>query len=339
MTLNEDVLNGLHASPSPALAADMAKLDGDIMILGAGGKMGPTLSAMAKRACDQSGKKRRVYAVSRFSDPLAADFLRREQVDMISADLNDERQVSALPDAPNVVYMLGKKFGTSGNAGETWHTNVALPALITRLLGERNYVVFSTGNVYPFTDPARGGCTEADSPDPVGEYAMSTWGRERIFEYAAAHYGAKVLLFRLNYAIDLRYGVLLDLAQQVLADQPISLEVPQFNCVWQRYANEAALRSLLHVSAGVEKLNVTGPVPCGTRETAEKLGKALGKEARFKGAEGKTAMLMNPQKCMDWFGPPDKTVDDMIALQAEWLLSGGRLLGKPTHFEETEGKF
>ena len=339
MVWNEDALNALHAAPSEALIADMARLDGDILILGAGGKMGPTLSAMASKASALAGKKRRVYAVSRFSDPHAAAFLQKEQVDMISADLNDEKQVAALPDAPNIVYMLGKKFGTSGNAGETWHTNVVLPGLITRILGERRYVVFSTGNVYPFTDPALGGCTEKDSPNPVGEYAMSTWGWERVFEYAAAHDGASVLLFRLNYAIDLRYGVLLDLAQQILAGTPIRLDVPQFNCVWQRYANEAALRSLLRTSPRVERLNVTGPEVGHTRQVAEKLAAALGKSVSFAGEEGSLAMLMNPGKCMAWFGPPDKSLDDMIRMQADWLLSGGRLLGKPTHFEETEGKF
>lgn len=339
MTLHEDALNEMHATPSLALIDDMARLDGDILILGAGGKMGPTLSAMAKKASDRAGKNRRVYAVSRFSDPHAVAFLQKEGVEMISADLNDEKQVSALPDAPNIVYMLGKKFGTSGNAGETWHTNVVLPGLITRVLGQRRYVVFSTGNVYPFTDPALGGCTENDSPNPVGEYAMSTWGRERVFEYAAAHYGASVLLFRLNYAIDLRYGVLLDLAQQILADTPIHLGVPQFNCVWQRYANEAALRSLLHTSPQVERLNVTGPQVGHTRRVAQMLAAALGRTVSFAGEEGKLAMLMNPAKCMAWFGTPDKTLDEMIQLQADWLLAGGRLLGKPTHFEETEGKF
>ena len=336
---NEETLNDMLSAPSEALIADMARLEGDILILGAGGKMGPTLSAMAKRAADAAGKKRHVYAVSRFSDPLAADFLRREGVEMLPADLNDEKQLAALPKAPNIVYMLGKKFGTSGNAGDTWHTNVVMSGMITKRLGGVNYVVFSTGNVYPFTDPALGGCREEDSPAPVGEYAMSTWGRERVFEYAAKNYGARVLLFRLNYAIDLRYGVLLDLAQQILEGKAIRLEVPKFNCVWQRYANEAALRSLLHVNRDVERLNVTGPEVGVTRIVVQKLAAALGREARLDGEEGKTAMLMNPEKCMAWFGRPDKSLDDLIQMQAEWLLAGGRLLGKPTHFEETEGKF
>ena len=336
---NEETLNSMLSAPSQALIGDMARLEGDIMILGAGGKMGPTLSVMAKKASDAAGKNRHVYAVSRFSDPYASEFLRREKVEILPADLNDEKQLAALPKAPNIVYMLGKKFGTSGSAGDTWHTNVVMPGVITKALGPVNYVVFSTGNVYPFTDPDLGGCREEDSPAPVGEYAMSTWGRERVFEYAAKYYGASVLLFRLNYAIDLRYGVLLDLAEQILQGKRIWLEVPRFNCVWQRYANEAALRSLLHTSPAVEKLNVTGPEVGFTRRTAEKLAAALGREALFEGGEGKKAMLMNPKKCMEWFGNPDKSLDDLIQMQAEWLKAGGRLLGKPTHFEETEGKF
>ena len=339
MIWNEDTLNALHSTPSEALVSDMARLEGDILILGAGGKMGPTLSAMAKKASDLAGVNRHVYAVSRFSDPYAVDFLRKAQVQTLAADLSDPQQVAALPDAPNIVYMLGKKFGTSANAGETWYTNVVLPGMITRILGGRNYVVFSTGNVYPFTDPVLGGCTEEDSPAPVGEYAMSTWGRERVFEYATARRGARVLLFRLNYAIDLRYGVLLDLAQRILDGKPISLDVPQFNCVWQRYANEAALRSLLRTSVSVEKLNVTGPEVACTWKVAQGLADALNRDVIFAGEEGNLAMLMNPGKCMSWFGLPDKTLDDMIHMQAEWLLAGGRLLGKPTHFEETEGKF
>ena len=336
---NEKELDAMLSEPSAALIDDMRRLEGDIMILGAGGKMGPTLSVMAKKASDAAGTGRRVYAVSRFSDPWAKALLEREGVEMIPADLNDGNQLKALPRAENIVYMLGKKFGTSGNAGETWHTNVVMPGVISKALGETNWVVFSTGNVYPFTDPALGGCREEDGPAPVGEYAMSTWGRERVFEYAAKHYGARVLLFRLNYAIDLRYGVLLDLARQILEGKPIRLSVPKFNCVWQRYANEAALRSLLHTGPQVEYLNVTGPEAADTRRVALKLAAALGREAVFEGEEGKTAMLMNPAKCMSWFGLPDKSLDDLITMQAEWLKAGGRLLGKPTHFEETEGKF
>jgi hypothetical protein len=176
---NEETLNAMLSEPSEMLIADMARLEGDIMILGAGGKMGPTLSAMAKRASDAAGKNRHVYAVSRFSDARAAALLRQQGVEILPADLNDEKQLDALPKAPNVVYMLGKKFGTSGNAGDTWHTNVVMPGVITKRLGPVNYVVFSTGNVYPFTDPALGGCREEESPAPVGEYAKSTWGRER----------------------------------------------------------------------------------------------------------------------------------------------------------------
>lgn len=335
----EAYLDELLSRPSEALVKDLSALEGDLMILGAGGKVGPTLSVMAKRASEQGGSKRRVYAVSRFTDPFAVALLKKERVETIPADLTDARQVAGLPKVPNIIFMAGRKFGTTENACETWQMNVVVPGMITQHFGDARYVVFSTGNVYPFTDAQGAGCDERVAPCPVGEYGMSSLGRERVFEYAARHYGAKVLIYRLNYAVDLRYGVLFDMGERILRGQPVSVTVPKFNCVWQRYANEVALRSLTLAGEQVEYLNVTGPECISVRKAAAALAEALGKPVDFTGAEGDKALLSDAGKCARLFGLPEIGVEQMIRMQAEWLLEGGRCLNKPTHFEEAKGKF
>ncbi len=335
----EAQLDDRLSTPSQALIADLDKLDGDIMILGAGGKVGPTLSIMAKRAVEKGTKKRRVIAVSRFTDPIVVELLAKEGVETMCADLTDASQIAALPKAENIIYMAGRKFGTSGSACETWEMNVAVPALVTRHFGAARYVVFSTSNVYPFTNPCHGGCDESVAPSPIGEYAISCLGRERMFEYAARHYGAKVVQFRLSYAVDLRYGVLHDLCQWIMEGKPIPLGMPAFNCVWQGYCNEVALRALTIASENVEILNVTGPELVGVRNAALRLGALLNKDVEFGGTEGEVGLLTNAQKCVRLFGYPEIGVTEMMELQADWILSGGRELGKPTHFEEQKGKF
>ena len=336
---NEQQLDEALSTPSQALIGDMAKLDGDIMILGAGGKVGPTLSVMAKRAVEASGVERKVIAVSRFTDPFVVELLRREKVETLSCDLTKPEQIAALPKVKNIIYMAGRKFGTSGAECETWEMNVAVPAFVTQHFGAARYVVFSTGNIYPFATPASGGCTEDVPPAPVGEYGISCLGRERIFEYAARHYGAKVVNFRLNYAIDLRYGILHDLCSWIMEGKTISVKVPAFNCVWQRYVNEAALRSLFLASEKVENLNVTGPEMVNVAWAAKRLGELLGKEVILEGEEGERGILSNASKCVRLFGYPDVGLNEMMEMQAEWILGGGRELGKPTHFEESKGKF
>lgn len=335
----EQYLDELLSTPSQALIEDVMKLDGDIMILGAGGKVGPTLSMMAKRAVDVAGYGKRVIAVSRFSDPIVVSALTEAGVEMISADLTDPEQVKTLPKVKNIIYMLGRKFGTAGNACDTWMINVGVPTLVTQHFGDANYVVFSTGNVYPLSKVSGCGSKETDAVGPVGEYAMTSLGRERIFEYAAKKYGAKVLMYRLNYAVDLRYGVLCDVATNILAGNPISVRTPCFNCVWQGYANEVAIRALTIANNPVEYLNVTGPEMISVRDAAEKLGKLLGKEPVYEGEETDIALLSNAGKCVKLFGYPAVGVEQMIEWQAEWLKAGGRLLGKPTHFEERKGNF
>lgn len=336
---NETQLNDALSTPSDALVRDMASLKGDIIILGAGGKVGPTLCAMAKRAVKRSGVNRKVIAVSRFSDVMATEFLKNEGVEMISADLTDDKQVAALPWAQNIVFMAGRKFGTAGNACETWEMNVAVPTLVTRHFGGARYVVFSTSNVYPFTSVDRGGCDESVPPAPIGEYAMSCLGRERVFESAVKRYGADIVLFRLSYAVDLRYGILYDICRWIMNNEPVKLGVPAFNCVWQRYANEAALRSLSLTHKGVNILNVTGPEIVSVRQAATKLAALLGRKVEFEGTEGASALLTNSQKCVELFGYPDIGMSELMRMQAQWVINGGRQLGKPTHFEESKGNF
>lgn len=335
----EERLDTLLTNPSNALIEDMKKITGDIMILGAGGKMGPTLSLLAKRACKSAGITKRIIAVSRFSDPIVKKLLSDHQIEMISADLLKPGAIATLPKVENIIYMAGKKFGTNGSEYQTWAMNATVPSLVMEHFKDSRIVAFSTGNIYPKVAIYSGGATEETHPEPVGEYAMSSLSRERIFEYGANTYGTKLAIYRLNYAVDLRYGVLYDIAENIMNNRPISLESPCFNCIWQGDANEVAIRLLLHADSSVFRLNVTGPETIGVKETALKLAKKLGKEVSFVGEESSTAYLNNASKMTELFGYPTVSINTLIDWQAEWILSGGRSLGKPTHFEERKGNF
>ena len=335
----EEKLNTMLTTPSAALAEELAALDGDILVLGAGGKMGPTLCTLAKNALRAAGSDLRVIAVSRFSDPLAAELLRAGGVELVSADLLQPGVLESLPDAENVVYMAGKKFGTNGNEYATWAMNTWLASRVAERYRNSRIVVFSSGNLYPKVPVGSGGATEQTPTEPIGEYCMSCQGRERMFEYAARTFGTRVALYRLNYAVDLRYGVLYDLAHSILQEAPISLTTPSFNCIWQGDANEAALRLLAHASPEVFTLNVTGPETAGVRETAEKLAALLGKPAHFAGVPSGTAYLSNAGKMFRLFGYPSVPLETLIEWQVQWIRDGGRALGKPTHFEERKGSY
>lgn len=339
MKWTEELLNERLTTPSPLLVEDMAKLEGDIMILGAGGKMGPTLCLLARNALREAGVDKKVIAVSRFSDPAAARLLKAGGIELISCDLLDLEALKRLPLTPNVIYMAGRKFGTEGHEWETWAMNAALPAFAARKFKDSRIVAFSSGNLYPMVPVSGGGSTEEDKPGPVGEYAMSCLARERAFEYAANKFGTKVFIYRLNFAVDLRYGVLYDIAEKILNDRRISITTPVFNCIWQGSANEIALRGLLHADSPANIVNVTGPETLSVMKTAVKLGRLLGKEPVFEGEEGKDAYLNNAGKCMDLFGYPHIPAETLIRWQARWLLDGGRGLGKPTHFEERKGNY
>ena len=335
----EEKLNEMLTTPSEKLIEDIKKIEGDIMVLGAGGKMGPTLCVLAKNAIKAAGIKKRVIAVSRFSDPIALELLHSNGVETISADLLDKESLDALPEVENIIYMAGRKFGTDGNEYLTWAMNSTLPAFVAYKFRKSNIVVFSSGNIYPIVPLASGGCTEDDRVAPIGEYAQSCLARERAFEYASHQYGTRVFIYRLNFAVDLRYGVIFDCAKKILDGTPISLTTPCFNFIWQGTANEIAIRGLLHCESPMKIMNVTGPETVSIKQASLKLGKYLGKAPIFEGEEGNTAYLNNASRCVETFGYPDVSPETLIRWQAEYILDGGRTIDKPTHFEERKGSY
>lgn len=324
------------ARPSQGLVDDLGKLDGDIMILGAGGKLGPSLVRLALNA---TGGDRRIIAVSRFSEPGLAAALRDEGATVIAADVADEAALGELPDAPNVVFLVGAKFGTSGREHAAWFTNTYLPGRVAARFAGSRIAALSTGNVYPLVPVAEGGSTEDSPVGPVGDYAMSCLGRERVLTHFAERDSTPMSLLRLNYAVELRYGVLVDLAQKVLAGQPVDLTTGQVNVVWQGYANEVTLRSLLLADVPPYVLNVTGPELISVRQAALALGEALGREPVFTGEPAPTALLSNASRCHRLFGYPELTPAELIEHTARWVADGGPLLGKPTKFDRRDGRF
>lgn len=335
----EEKLNEMLTTPTQSLIDDIAKIKGDIMVLGAGGKMGPTLCILAKNAIKSAKISKRVIAVSRFSDEEVVNFLHENDVETISCDLLDNDSLDSLPEVENVIYMAGRKFGTDGSEYLTWAMNSTLPAFVAYKFRKSRIVVFSSGNIYPIVPLSSGGCTEEDKVRPVGEYAMSCLARERAFEYAANKYGTNVFIYRLNFAVDLRYGVLFDCAKKIIDGVPISLTTPVFNFIWQGSANEIAIRGLLHAASPARKMNVTGPETVSIRAAALKLGKYLGKEPIFENEEGTSAYINNSSLAMETFGYPSVSAETLIRWQAEYILDGGKTIDKPTHFEERGGSY
>lgn len=327
------------SEPTPEVVETLRRQEGDLIVLGVAGKMGPSLARMARRASDLAGIRRRIIGVARFSSVGLEDQLQQHGVETIRCDLLDEEAVGQLPDAPNVLYLAGMKFGATGQEPLTWAMNTHLPAIVCRRFARSRIVAFSTGNVYPLVPVASGGSLETDSPAPVGEYAMSCLGRERIFEHFSRTLGARVALVRLNYACDLRYGVLVDLAQKVLAGAPVDLGMARFNTVWQGDANAMTLRCFDHVASPPLTLNLTGPECLNVRETCERLGQLLGRKPVFTGTEAPTALLSNARRAFSLFGQPRVSADQLVAWVAAWLRQGGPTLNKPTHFEARDGRF
>jgi nucleoside-diphosphate-sugar epimerase len=326
-------------SPSDALIEDLSRLDGDILVLGAAGKMGPTLCKLGRRALRAGGSRHRILAVSRFSSPATRGELEAAGVSTIACDLLDDAAIADLPEAENVVYMVGTKFGTSGSPHLTWRNNVYVAGRVAQHYRTCRIVVFSSGNVYPLRPLAEGSADEHVSPSPIGEYAQSVLGRERMFEYAAATWGTRVLQYRLNYAIDLRYGVLHEIARAVWEDRPVDVGMGAVNVIWQGDANEIALRCLLHTQNPPRILNVTGPETLSVRWLALEFGRLLGKTVRIEGAEGDTALLSNAAAAHALFGYPQTTLGEMMNMTAEWVRNGGERWDKPTHFQERQGQF
>ncbi len=291
----------------------------ELLVIGAGGKMGPSLVERARLAAPHA----KIVAVARSGSD-------------ISADLLDRKQVDALPDSKNVIFLAGRKFGSTGNEGLTWATNALLPALIAERYKDARIVALSSGNVYPLT---RDGATEETLPDPAGEYAQSVLARERIFEYFSERNGTRVALLRLNYAIDVRYGVLLDIGQRVFAGQPVSVVMGAVNVIWQDDANSVVLRSLKLAASPPFVLNVTGPGVLRVREIAARFGKIFGIEPVLEGKEADTALLNDASLCHRLMGSPEVSVEEMIEKVAEWIRAGNPTLVRPTHFEVRDGKF
>jgi dTDP-4-dehydrorhamnose reductase len=338
---SEEELDDELSAPRDATIAALARVPGDVIILGAGGKMGPTLARMAVRATGQADAKprRRVIAVSRFTSAAAGEALRSFGVETIRCDLLDRDAVRRLPDAPNVIFMAGQKFGTTGAPSRTWMQNVVVPAICAERYAAARIVAFSTGNVYPLTPRSSGGSREEDPVGPIGEYAASCLGRERVFEYWSATAGTKVALVRLNYAIDLRYGVLVDIASRIAQGHPVPLAMGHVNVIWQGDANRIALELLAHASSPPLVVNVTGSEVVAVRTAAEELAKRMKRDVSFSGEEGPTALLSDAAKMRALLGPPDMPLGTLLDWVASWVGAGKPLLGKPTGFEKRDGAF
>ncbi|MES1215574.1 MAG: NAD-dependent epimerase/dehydratase family protein [Bacteroidota bacterium] len=325
--------------PSDALISDIAKLDGDIIILGVGGKMGPAMAKLAKQAIDKAGLDKKVIGVSRFSEAGLEEELNQHGIETYNADLLEDEQLQLLPNVRNVLYLAGTKFGTTGKESLTWAMNAYLPGRVAQKYKNSRIVVFSTGNVYPLSPVALGGVAEDQLPNPVGEYAQSCLGRERLFQYYSLKYNTPSLIFRLNYANDVSYGVLLEIAKSVNEEKAIDLSMGHVNVIWQADANEMAIRSLLHCESPSKILNITGPETISGRWLAHEFGKMLGKTPVFINEEQSTALLNNAAESFRLFGYPRVPLKQMIELIAEWVKQGGKTLNKPTHFQERKGQF
>ncbi|MSU57445.1 MAG: NAD-dependent epimerase/dehydratase family protein [Pedosphaera sp.] len=327
------------SEPTEGVIEVIRRLEGDILLLGVAGKMGPSLARMARRASDMAGVKRRVIGVARFSASPVETELRRHGIETIRCDLLDEAAVERLPEVRNVVFLAGMKFGATGLESLTWAMNTDVPAVVCRKFCQSRIVALSTGNIYGLVPVGSGGSWENDAPAPVGEYAMSCLGRERIFEHFGRALKIPTALVRLNYACDLRYGVLVDLARRILAGEPVDLRMGWFNTIWQGDANAMILQCLGHVASPPFILNVTGSESLNVRETSERLAALLGLTVSFAGVEAATALLSNGQKAFDLFGPPRVSAPQLIESVADWVKRGGPTLGKPTHFDSRDGKF
>ena len=333
---NEEELEELLSRPNDGDVSAMHGLAGDLLILGVAGKMGPSLALRAKRA---AAPNQRVIGVSRFSSASNRRLLEAAGIETIAADLLDDEALARLPDVPNVIHMAARKFGSTGDESPTWAMNAYLPARVAERFRSSRIVAFSSGNVYPLSPITQGGSTESSPLEPVGEYAMSAVARERLLTYMSKTHGTPMAILRLNYAVETRYGVLLDIGTRVFERKPIDLGMGCANVIWQGDANSICLRSFAHCSSPPFILNLTGPETLSVRWIATRFGQILGVEPVFEGEERSTALLNNAARSFRLFGYPTVSVDEIIEWTAQWIGSGARTLGKPTHFEARDGKF
>ncbi len=335
---NETELGDLLTRPSPRLIETIKGFPKRLLILGAGGKMGPTLAVLAKRASVLAGADLEVVAASRFSDSRARQWLESREIRTCASDLLDRRSLESLPDSTHIIYLVGLKFGTTDNPALTWAANTLVPAHVAERFPKARIIALSTGNVYPFVPVESGGATEDHALTPVGEYPNAAVARERIFDYFSRENGTQIALIRLNYAVELRYGVLLDIARKVWAGQPVDLATGCFNCIWQGDANDLILRAFPLTSSPASSWNLTGPC-LRVRDIALQFGEVLGRAPVFSGKESNTALLSNTEKLCSHLGPPSTPIDDIVRWTAHWVKSGGRCLDKPTHFEVRDGQY
>jgi nucleoside-diphosphate-sugar epimerase len=332
-------LEDLLSKPTRGVVDTLAVLDGDMVLLGAGGKMGPSLARMARRAADAAGRPRRVVAVSRFSSGEVEARLRGWGVETMRCDLLDRVRLAALPDAPNVVYLPGMKFGATGQKALTWAMNAYLPGMVCERYRHSRIVAFSTGNVYGMAPVALGGSVEGDEPRPAGDYAMSCLGRERVLEHFSRREGIPMAVLRLNYANEMRYGVLVDIARRVQAGDAVDVTMGFLNALWQGDANAMTLQAFAHVASPPTVLNLAGPELLSVRRLAEQFGGLLGKPVRCAGTECPEAFISNGQLAHGLFGYPRVGVLQLMKWIADWIARGGEYLDKPTHFEVRHGNF
>jgi len=341
--LDEHGLEDILSEPTDATKEIVTGIDGDIVVLGAGGKMGPTLAMMLKKASSAAGASqgpgKNIYAVSRFSDKSAQARIERAGVRTIQADLLDESFYSQLPEVENVFFLAGMKFGATGNQPLTWALNSFLPGLIARHYKNSRIVVFSTGNIYPLVDISGKGATEETAAEPVGEYAQSCLGRERMFEYFSQLYKTPVTLVRLNYANEPRYGIIVDLTRKIRNDEPIDLTMGAVNLIWQRDAIDYIIRSISLAKSPPAILNVTGPDTVLVRRLAGQIGKELNSKPKFVSHEAPTALLSNASYCFSLFGYPQMSLEQMVSVIVKWVASGKKVLNKPTKYNIRDGKF
>ena len=335
----EAALDEVLTTPRPVLVEAIRELRSPLVILGAGGKMGPSLAVLARRAAEAAGHELKVIAVSRFTDRTREEWLQDHGVKTVAADLLDRKSVRGLPDAGEVLYMVGLKFGTEANPSLTWAINTVAPLHVLERYGGRRVVALSTGNVYPLSQVEEGGSRESDPLIPLGEYANAAVARERLFDYGSRETATQVALIRLNYATDLRYGVPVDLAQKVWHREPIDLRNGFFNCIWQGDANEMILRAFPLAHSPARAWNLTSPRTCQVREVAGRLGELLGREPVFTGEEAGTALLSNARALCAELGDPPTSLETILEWTAHWLKSGGSSLDRPTHFEVRDGRF
>lgn len=336
---SEEELEEVMTRPNPRLVEAIRQVSSPLLILGGAGKMGPTLAVLAKRAAEQGNPQLRIVVASRFSDAKARRSLEDHGIETLVCDALDRESVGRLPDSENVLYLIGLKFGTSQNPALTWATNTIAPTHVAERFPRARIVALSTGNVYPLVPISSGGAVESDALTPLGEYANAAIARERVFEYHSRKRGTPMVILRLNYAVELRYGVLLEIAQKVWTGQAIDLTTGFLNCIWQGDANDWILRALPLAVSPPAVFNMTGRDTLSVRELAGRFGEWMDRPVAFVGSEAPTALLSNAQKLCGLLGDPPTPLLQVMRWIAHWVMEGRPTFGKPTHFQVRDGKF